>query len=117
MAALRKSTYKILLVQHIEYDIHVSAKSHEDACKILQRELRTRNFRQAQLGDVIDAHWSEPSKQGEAWLVMRAREGEHDHPPIMIWDGKEISDSGLPVPPKPVAPNAGKKKDAYKKRQ
>src|SRR5580658_7266076 len=112
MAASRKSKYRILLVQHITCDFHVSAKSCEDACRILQRELRTRNFRQAKFCDVIDAHWSEPSKQSQAWLVMRANDSGLDRSPIMIWDGKELSDSGLPLPPRPVAPNAGKKRDA-----
>ena len=116
MTASRRIKYRILLAQHIQCDFHVSAKSFEDACKILQRELRTDNFRHARFSAVIDAHWSEPSKHGEAWLVMRDNEGWHDLSPIMIWDGKEVSDSGLPVPPMPVAPEAGKKKDAYTKR-
>ncbi len=117
MAESRKSRYRILLTQLIECDFDVTASSCADACKILQRELRTRKFRQAKFRDVIDAHWAEPSKQGQAWLVMCANDGGPNRSPIMIWDGKEVSDSGLPLPPRPVAPNAGKKKNAYKKHQ
>jgi len=96
MATSRKRNYRILLNQNTACDFHVTANSYEEACRILERELRTHMFRRAMLGNVVDTHWSDPTKDGEAWLITCATGNRKDSPPpIKIWDGKKIADTGL----------------------
>jgi len=97
----QKKSYQILVPRHGLFEFAVDAESPEDACKILQKELKTGKLNQAKGGsEPVEAFWGNPNDAGDAWMVLASRPEEDEvHSPLLSWDGVKIVDSGLPPVP------------------
>ena len=97
----QKQTYQILVNRYALFEFAVDANSHEEACKILQRELRSGELKKAKGGtEPVEAFWADPTDKGDAWAVMCATpEPVEAYTHIMLWNGAEVVESGFqPVP-------------------
>jgi len=98
MVTAAKKTYQILVNRYGMFEFAVDANSPEDACKILQRELRAGELKKARGGsEPIEAFWADPQDKGDAWAVMcSTRESGQTHAPILAWDGVKVMKSKFP---------------------
>jgi hypothetical protein len=73
----------------------------EEACKILQRQLRSGKRTEADSAAAMAPMWANPADKGDGWVVIPTgfKPGEKNVP-ILCWNGKSIIGSGLP----PVSP-------------
>lgn len=97
MTTAPKRPYGILVSRAALYEFTVEAKSAEDACKILQRELRSGKRTEADGVEAVEAAWANPGDKEDAWYVMPVTtEPEEKQRLIMGWNGKSIFSTGLP---------------------
>jgi hypothetical protein len=92
-----KKTYQILVSRHALFEFAVDAKSPEEACKILGRELRSGELKRARGGrHPAQESWANPADEGDAWAVMcSSDQAEKANPPIMAWNRAKIVQSGM----------------------
>src|ERR1700722_3923217 len=96
MDAVRKRPYGILVSRAALFEFVVEAKSAEEACKILQRDLRSGKRTEADGVEAVEAAWANPGDKGDAWWVMPASvEPGETYTLIMGWNGKSIFSTGL----------------------
>jgi hypothetical protein len=97
MTTPTKKTYGILISRHAMYEFAVDAKSPEEACKILGRELRSGEMKRVRGGEQpIETSWADPADEGCAWAVMcTSDQPGKSYAPIMAWNGTKIVASGM----------------------
>jgi len=96
MNAARKRPYGILVARASLFEFVVEAKNAEDACKILQRDLRSGKRTEADGVEAVEAAWANPAEKQDAWWVMPATvEPGETHTLIMGWNGKSLFSTGL----------------------
>jgi hypothetical protein len=95
--ATPKKTYNILVSRHALFEFAVDAKSPEEACKILGRELRSGEMKRARGGQQpAQQYWANPADEGDAWAIMCSSDQPGKaNPPIMAWNGAKIVESGM----------------------
>lgn len=87
-----KKTY-VILVPHIAiFEFAVDAASPDEACRILRRELRSGELKQARGGDEsIAGMWTNPANENTRWAVMCAsRRPGAGNPPLLTWNGTKV---------------------------
>jgi hypothetical protein len=101
MAKAPKKTYHILVSRYALHEFAVDADSHEEACKILERELDRGTLRKAKGGNItLGPFWADPADDDGAWLVGCSNpEAGETQAPIFEWNGKRAIE--LPIPLKP----------------
>ena len=92
-----KKSYQILVSRHAMFEFAVDAKTPEEACKILGRELRSGELKRARGGQQPAMEsWADPSDAGGAWAIMcSSDQPEKAQPAIMAWNGSEIVRSDI----------------------
>jgi hypothetical protein len=96
MNAARKRPYGILVSRTSLFEFVVEAKSAEDACKTLQRDLRSGKRTEADGIEAVEAAWANAGDKEDAWYVMPVTvEPGETHTLITGWNGKTLFSTGL----------------------
>ena len=85
----KKHKYEVLATSIGLHRIFVEGHSPDEALKALQRKIAGESVTSAGVKSRrYSETWSDPSEQGEAWLVAPAETSQQNTQKLMIWDGK-----------------------------
>ena len=99
MAKAPKKSFVILVNRYALHEFRVDAHSADEACKILQRQLRPHTLNNSDGGSVAAGpFWANPKDKGDEWGVFCATHAlSETHADVLAWDGRKVVPS--PIPP------------------
>jgi hypothetical protein len=88
----KKHQYQVMLTSIGVHSVTISGYSLEDACRILHRKIAGKEVKNTDVSTDSDEYtWSDPSNDGEAWIVAPVSQGKQTAAELMTWNGQAIT--------------------------